>query len=119
MILGLDVLAQRRRIRVAFRAAQELAREQLVAGVDTLVNAQCFAAQKRFGALRTAVRLVVGVAAHVDQHFVAGIETVRRTWTSAPLAIVEAVAGIGDDVRVRDVNGPLFGRDERSVRNGV
>lgn len=58
--------------------------------------------------MRTAVWLVIGVATHVDQHFVARIEAVWGARTGTPLAIVQAIVGVGNDMRVRDVNGPLF-----------
>lgn len=140
----LDVLAQRRRIRVALIAAGHLAHVRLLRrvrarvlepirriGVGLLaaghrthvrllarmrsrVDLQVLGARERLVALLAAMRLLFGVRAHVHQHLVASVEAALGAGAVMPLAVVEA-GRTGDGVRVRDVRGELLERGEMPV----
>lgn len=136
VLVGFDVLAQRRRIRVALIAANHLAQIGLFRGVRTRVleairrirvglgaafdrtrvrflarmrsrvDLEVFGARKGLVALVAAVRLLFGVRAHMDEHLVAGVEAAFGARASVPLAVVEA-GGRCNGVRVRDMRGQL------------
>lgn len=77
-----------RRIRVRLVTSLDRTHVRLLARVRSNVNLKILGTRKALEALWALVRLLLGVRSNVDQHFVAGVESAIRSWTSFPFAVV-------------------------------